>query len=126
MLAGAGSASFGSFGRLVHRVRALHLGPRTAMPPGPHPPNMPTAAQYARYRQDRTTIWVSKTAAAFLAREREHVPESVGTVLARLITELRRARRDNGGASGAATRGAARKGAGAKKSASKAGARQAG
>ena len=73
---------------------------------------MPTADQYARYRQDRTTIWVSKAAAAFLAREREHATESVGTVLDRLLTELRRARRD-GGATGA---GAARKGAGAKKS----------
>ena len=59
---------------------------------------MPTADQYARYRQDRTTIWVSKTAAAFLARERETPGESVGTVLDRLLVELKRARRGGGGA----------------------------
>jgi hypothetical protein len=86
------------------------------MPPRPHPPTMPTAQQYARYRQDRTTIWVSKSAAAFLAREREHATESVGTVLDRLLTELRRARRGAGGgsSSGAAKKAGARK-AGAKR-----------
>lgn len=54
---------------------------------------MPTASQYARYREDRTTIWVSKAAAAFLARERQNPRESSGAVLDRLLTELRRARR---------------------------------
>ena len=54
---------------------------------------MPTAAQYARYRADRTTIWVSKAAAAFLARERESAQESVGVVLDRLLTEVRRHRK---------------------------------
>lgn len=53
---------------------------------------MPTSAQYARYRADRTTIWVSKTAAALLARERTHVQESVGVVLDRLLKELKRFR----------------------------------
>ena len=31
---------------------------------------MPSADRYARYRADQTTIWVSKGAAEFLARER--------------------------------------------------------
>ena len=91
------------------------------MPPRPHPQTMPTSAQYARYRQDRTTIWVSKAAAAFLARERDHPTESVGTVLDRLLTELRRGRRG----SAPAGAGAGAKRAGAKKSASKAGAKRA-
>ena len=82
------------------------------MQPRPHPSPMPTAQQYARYRQDRTTIWVSKTAAAFLAREREHATESVGTVLDRLLTELRRARR---GSAGAGAKKAGAKKAGAKR-----------
>lgn len=75
---------------------------------------MPTADQYARYRQDRTTIWVSKTAAAFLARERETPGESVGTVLDRLLVELKRGRRGGAGRSGsarAATKGTAKKAA---------------
>ena len=93
------------------------------MPPRPHPTNMPTSAQYARYRQDRTTIWVSKAAAAFLAREREHATESVGTVLDRLLTELRRGRRGSAPAS-AGAKGAAKK-AGAKKAGARAGAKRA-
>lgn len=109
---------------LVRAGRVMHLGGRAAMPPRPHPTTMPTAQQYARYRQDRTTIWVSKTAAAFLAREREHPTESVGTVLDRLITELRRARRGAGTTGGAASGGAAKK-AGAR-AGSRAGARKAG
>ena len=32
---------------------------------------MPTADRYAKYRSDQTTIWVSKTAATQLSRERE-------------------------------------------------------
>ena len=92
----------------------MHFGLARRRRRFPHPSNMPTADQYARYRQDRTTIWVSKAAAAFLAREREHATESVGTVLDRLLTELRRSRRDGG-----AGAGAARKGAGAKKAGTK-------
>ena len=83
------------------------------MPPRPHPPHMTTAQQYARYRQDRTTIWVSKNAAAFLARERATV--SVGTVLDRHLPELRRARRGAGGASSGAAKKAGAKKAGAKR-----------
>ena len=30
---------------------------------------MPTAERYSRYREDQTTIWVSKTAAEFLSRD---------------------------------------------------------
>lgn len=53
---------------------------------------MPTSERYARYRQDRTTIWASKRAAAFLARE--HGPgESVTATVDRLLGELRRRRR---------------------------------
>lgn len=54
---------------------------------------MPSAERYARYREDQTTIWVSKTAAAFLAREREGASEGTAAVLDRLLTELRRLRR---------------------------------
>jgi hypothetical protein len=85
---------------------------------------MPTASQYARYRQDRTTIWVSKSAFSFLSREREHPTESVGTVLDRLLTELRRTRRGASGSAGARGAGAAKKGA-AKKGAAKKGAKRA-
>ena len=70
---------------------------------------MPTASQYARYRADRTTIWVSKAAAAFLSRERETPRESAGSVLDRLLRELRRNRRAEGDAP--ATRPAAKKAA---------------
>ena len=81
---------------------------------------MPTAERYARYREDQTTIWVSKTAAAFLQKERERPNESSGSVLDRLIAELRRTRRGTGGAAakGAATKAAGTKGA-ARKSAAK-------
>ena len=85
---------------------------------------MPTASQYARYRADRTTIWVSKAAAAFLSRERETPRESAGAVLDRLLRELRRTRRDGGDAP-AAKKGAAKKG-GAKKSAGKSAAKRRG
>jgi hypothetical protein len=54
---------------------------------------MPSAERYARDRADQTTIWVSKTAAAFLTREREEPTERAGAVLDRLLTELRRLRR---------------------------------
>ena len=42
---------------------------------------MPTAERYARYREAQTTIWVSKTAAAFLARERTEAREGTAAVL---------------------------------------------
>lgn len=83
---------------------------------------MPTAAQYARYRQDRTTIWVSKSAFSFLSREREHPTESVGAVLDRLLTELRRTRRGgsaSSAAAGASSARGARGGGAAKKGAAK-------
>lgn len=54
---------------------------------------MPTADRYARYRADQTTIWVSKTAAAFLARERTGPTDGAAAVLDRLLAELRRLRR---------------------------------
>jgi hypothetical protein len=55
---------------------------------------MPTADRYARYRADQTTIWVSKTAAAFLARERTGPTDGAAAVLDRLLAELRRLRRE--------------------------------
>jgi hypothetical protein len=87
---------------------------------------MPTSAQYARYRQDRTTIWVSKQAAAFLAREREHATESVGTVLDRLLTELRRGRRGSAPGGASATKSAAKSAGARKAGAKKAGASKSG
>lgn len=68
-------------------------------------PDMPTADQYERYRKDKTTIWVSKTAAAFLRREREIPTEGSALVVDRLLAELRRARR-----AGAATSKSAKAG----------------
>ena len=62
---------------------------------------MPTAERYARYREAQTTIWVSKTASAFLARERTEAREGTAAVLDRLITELRRLRRGEPGADSA-------------------------
>jgi hypothetical protein len=59
---------------------------------------MPTAERYARYREAQTTIWVSKTASAFLARERTEAREGTAAVLDRLLTELRRLRRSAPGA----------------------------
>jgi hypothetical protein len=59
---------------------------------------MPTAERYARYREAQTTIWVSKTASAFLSRERTEAREGTAAVLDRLITELRRLRRSAPGA----------------------------
>lgn len=60
---------------------------------------MPTADQYDRYRKDKTTIWVSKTAAAFLRRERQVPTEGSALVVDRLLAELRRARRASVGTS---------------------------
>jgi hypothetical protein len=62
---------------------------------------MPTAERYARYREAQTTIWVSKTASAFLSRERTEAREGTAAVLDRLITELRRLRRSAPGAEAA-------------------------
>jgi len=57
---------------------------------------MPTADRYARYRADQTTIWVSKNAATFLARERTAPSEGVAAVLDRLLNELKKLRRGGG------------------------------
>ena len=75
---------------------------------------MPTADRYARYREDQTTIWVSKTAAAFLTRERSAPSEGVAAVLDRLLSELRKLRRGTGEARGAAPRGGAPRGGAAR------------
>ena len=54
---------------------------------------MPTADRYARYREDQTTVWISKRAAAFIAKERTTDGEGTAAVLDRLLTELRSLRR---------------------------------
>lgn len=56
---------------------------------------MPSADRYTRYRADQTTIWVSKTAADYLSREREPGESSAGA-LDRMINEVRRTRRASG------------------------------
>jgi hypothetical protein len=82
---------------------------------------MPTAERYSRYREDQTTIWVSKTAADFLSRERGSPGEGAAAVLDRVLNEYRKLRRSSGGgaAGGGAGGGAAKSAA---KGASKAGA----
>lgn len=89
---------------------------------------MPNAEKYARYRADQTTIWVSKTAAGFLTREKERPGEGAGAVLDRLIGELRRLRRAQGpGTKQAGAKSAGAKSAGAKSAGAKtAGAKSAG
>jgi hypothetical protein len=88
---------------------------------------MPTAERYSRYREDQTTIWVSKTAADFLSRERSSPGEGAAAVLDRVLNEYRKMRRSSGGGTagaGAATKSAAKGGAakgGATKSAAKTG-----
>jgi hypothetical protein len=77
---------------------------------------MPTAERYSRYREDQTTIWVSKTAADTLSRERNAPGEGAAAVLDRLLNELRKLRRGSGGAAGGAAGGAS---GGAAKSAGK-------
>jgi hypothetical protein len=84
---------------------------------------MPTAERYSRYREDQTTIWVSKTAADYLSRERSTPGEGASAVLDRILNEYKKNRRASGGGStgGASTKSAA-KGAskgGATKSAGK-------
>jgi hypothetical protein len=64
---------------------------------------MPTAERYSRYREDQTTIWVSKTAADTLARERNSPGEGASAVLDRLLNELRKLRRGSGATGGGAT-----------------------
>ena len=54
---------------------------------------MPTADRYARYREDQTTVWISKRAAAFITKERATEGEGTAAVLDRLLTELRSLRR---------------------------------
>jgi hypothetical protein len=83
---------------------------------------MPSADRYARYRADQTTIWVSKAAAEFLARERAATGEATAAALDRLLGELRKLRRGSGGG-GAGGGGAAKSARGGAKSASKGGAR---
>jgi hypothetical protein len=63
---------------------------------------MPSADRYARYRADQTTIWVSKRAAEFLARERATTGESTSAALDRLLGEIRSSRKGGGGGGGAA------------------------
>ncbi|HEX5180195.1 MAG TPA: hypothetical protein VJR24_14235 [Gemmatimonadaceae bacterium] len=54
---------------------------------------MPTRDRYREYREDQTTIWVSKAARAFLDREKKHSRESTTSVVDRLLRELRGTRR---------------------------------
>jgi hypothetical protein len=54
---------------------------------------MPNRERYARYREDQTTIWVSKAARAFLTREKVAANESSASVFDRLLRELRQCRR---------------------------------
>jgi hypothetical protein len=77
---------------------------------------MPSADRYARYRADQTTIWVSKRAAEYLARERAATGEATAAALDRLLGELRSLRKGSGGGAG----GAAKSARGGAKSASKA------
>jgi hypothetical protein len=70
---------------------------------------MPTAERYSRYREDQTTIWVSKTAADFLSRERSSPGEGAAAVLDRVLNEYKKMRRGSGGgAAGGATKAAAK------------------
>ena len=87
---------------------------------------MPTADRYARYREDQTTVWISKSAADFLSRERSSPGEGAAAVLDRVLNEYRKMRRSSGGgaAGGAGATKSAAKGAakgGATKGAAKSG-----
>lgn len=55
---------------------------------------MPSADRYSKYRADQTTVWISKNAADFMARERAG-GEGTAAVLDRLVTELKKHRRAN-------------------------------
>src|SRR6185312_15458658 len=54
---------------------------------------MPTRDRYREYREDQTTIWVSKAARAFLDREKKHSRESTTSVGDRLLRQTRGTRR---------------------------------
>lgn len=94
---------------------------------------MPSADRYTKYRADQTTVWISKAARDFLARERSG-GEGTSGVLDRVINELKKHRKANPSlaaegrpaaktASKAASKGAAKSAAkGAAKSAAKKGA----
>ncbi len=83
---------------------------------------MPTADRYARYREDQTTVWISKAAVALLDRERQAPGEGISAVLDRVLNEFRRLRRAAGvaGPAGGAGAGAAKGAAKGAKTASKA------
>jgi hypothetical protein len=74
---------------------------------------MPTADRYSRYREDQTTVWISKAAVALLDRERQSPGEGIASVLDRVLNEFRKLRRGSGAAGPPAR--AARGGAGAAK-----------
>jgi hypothetical protein len=73
---------------------------------------MPTADRYSRYREDQTTVWISKAAVALLARERQSPGEGIASVLDRVLNEFRKLRRAAGVAApsggGGATKGPGR------------------
>lgn len=69
---------------------------------------MPTAERYSRYREDQTTIWVSKAASDTLSRERNSPGEGAAAVLDRLLNELRKLRRGGGASAGGATKAPAK------------------
>jgi hypothetical protein len=83
---------------------------------------MPTSERYSRYREDQTTIWVSKSAAEFLSRERNTPGEGAAAVLDRVLNENKRMRKASGGGTGAGGGGGATKGGATKGGATKAGA----
>ncbi|HEY0780333.1 MAG TPA: hypothetical protein VGD56_20420 [Gemmatirosa sp.] len=64
------------------------------MNPHTREPAVPSADRYSKYRADQTTVWISKTAAEFMARERAG-GEGTAAVLDRIIGELRKHRRAN-------------------------------
>jgi hypothetical protein len=63
------------------------------MPSNPEAKAMPSAERYARYREDQTTVWISKRAATFLARESDG--EGTAAVLDRLLAELKTLRKSS-------------------------------
>jgi len=68
---------------------------------------MPTADRYARYREDQTTVWISKRAATFISKERTTDAEGSAAILDRLLIELRSLRKAS--AAGVAVRQAGRR-----------------
>ncbi len=55
---------------------------------------MPDRTRYERYREDQTTVWISKSAQAFLAKERQAASEGTAAVLDRVLRELRSLRKN--------------------------------